>query len=84
MNNRDLNKGPLITQFGQFMTIQDIMSAMKIGRKKADSLVKTGQLPGSKAAGDFRIKTTDFIKWWDRNVVYDQQHLLKFRSLSSR
>lgn len=76
MNVREMYEDPLIKQFGQFMTIQDIMAAIKVGRKKVDFLVRTGQLPGSKATGDFRIKTTDFIKWWERNVECEQKNLL--------
>ncbi len=73
------NVDAMIQEFGHYMTISDVAAALKVGRKKIDSLVKQGQLPGSKVLGDFRIKTTDLVSWWDRNVIDDQKKIFRNR-----
>lgn len=67
----------LIQEFGYFMTIDDVAKAMKVNRRKVDALIRRGQLPGSKAVGNFRIKTTDLIDWWERRVEAEQKQIFR-------
>ncbi len=69
----------MIQEFGHFMTITDVAKALKVGRKKIDTLIRKGQLPGSKVLGDFRIKTTDLVSWWERHVTEEQKSIFRDR-----
>lgn len=69
----------MIQEYGHFMTITDVASALKVGRKKVDTLIRRGQLPGSKVLGDFRIKTTDLVSWWERHVAEEQKEIFRDR-----
>ena len=73
------NSEALVQEFGHFMTITDVAKALKVGRKKVDSLIRRGQLPGSKVLGDFRIKTTDLVSWWERHVIDEQKNIFRGR-----
>lgn len=75
------NADAIVQEYGHYLTISEVATVLKVGRKKIDTLVKQGQLPGSKVLGDFRIKTTDLISWWDRNVIDDQKKIFRKKSI---
>lgn len=75
------NADAIVQEYGHYLTISEVATVLKVGRKKIDTLVKQGQLPGSKVLGDFRIKTTDLISWWDRNVIDDQKKIFRKKSV---
>lgn len=76
------NKNPditaLVKEKGLFLTIYDIMELLKISRPVADRLLKTGRLPAAKVNGrQYRVRSDDFIKWWDSEVKQEQKKVLK-------
>ena len=42
-----------------------------------DRMLKTGQLPAAKLGGQYRVRTDDFLKWWDNQVKQEQKNILK-------
>jgi DNA replication protein DnaC len=42
-----------------------------------DRVLKTGQLPAAKLGGQYRVRTDDFLKWWDNQVKQEQKNILK-------
>jgi excisionase family DNA binding protein len=50
---------------------------MKISRFVVDRLLKTGQIPAAKLGNRYRVRTDDFLKWWDNQVKQEQKNILK-------
>ena len=42
-------------------------------------MLRNGQLPAAKLGGQYRVRTDDFLKWWDNQVKQEQKNLLKNR-----
>lgn len=54
--------------YGAFFTVTDLNKIMKIFRFVVDRMLKNGQLPAAKLGGQYRVRTDDFLKWWDNQV----------------
>ena len=65
------------SQHGAFLTVTDLMEILKLSRGIVDRMLKTGQLPAAKIGGQYRVRTDDFLKWWDNQVKQEQKNLLK-------
>jgi excisionase family DNA binding protein len=48
-----------------------------VSRFVVDRMLKTGQLPAAKLGGQYRVRTDDFLKWWDNQVKQEQKNILK-------
>ena len=55
----------------------DLTEILKVSRYVVDRLLKTGQLPAAKLGGQYRVRTDDFMKWWDQQVKEEQRGILK-------
>lgn len=67
----------LYADHGAFLTVGDLTEILKVSRYVVDRLLKTGQLPAAKLGGQYRVRTDDFMKWWDRQVQEEQRGILK-------
>lgn len=67
-------------QYGAFLTVTDLTHILKTSRKVVDRMLKTGQLPAAKLGGQYRVRTSDFQRWWDGEVQREQKNLLHTRS----
>lgn len=57
-----------------FLTVTDIMGLLKVSRPVVDRMIKSGRLPAAKIGGrQYRVRTNDFIKWWDSEVKREQK-----------
>lgn len=62
---------------GMFLTVADLTELLKVSRFVVDRMLKTGQLPAAKLGGQYRVRTDDFIKWWNEQVKQEQKNILK-------
>lgn len=60
-----------------FLTVTDMAELLKVSRFVIDRMLKNGQLPAAKLGGQYRVRTDDFIKWWNEQVKKEQKHILK-------
>lgn len=66
-----------LTEYGLFLTVEDLCRILKISRYVVDRLLKTGELPAAKLGGQYRVRTDDFMKWWDEQVKREKKNLLR-------
>ena len=64
------------SQHGAFLTVNDLMEILKLSRGIVDRMLKSGQLPAAKIGGQYRVRTDDFLKWWDNQVKQEQKNIL--------
>ncbi len=62
---------------GMFLTVADLTELLKVSRYVVDRMLKTGQLPAARLGGQYRVRTDDFIKWWNEKVKQEQRNILK-------
>jgi len=62
---------------GMFLTVTDMAELLKVSRFVIDRMLKNGQLPAAKLGGQYRVRTDDFIKWWNEQVKQEQKNILK-------
>lgn len=65
------------SQHGAFLTVIDLTEILKVSRFVVDRMLKNGQLPAVKLGGQYRVRTDDFLKWWDNQVKQEQKKILK-------
>lgn len=66
-----------ISKYGMFLTVADLADLMKVSRFVVDRMLKNGSLPAAKLGGQYRVRTDDFLKWWDNEVKKEQKNILK-------
>ncbi len=64
-------------EHGVFLTVADLAELLKTSRFVVDRMLKSGQLPAAKLGGQYRVRTDDFIKWWNEQVKQEQKNILK-------
>ncbi|MBO4915655.1 MAG: helix-turn-helix domain-containing protein [Oscillospiraceae bacterium] len=64
-------------EHGVFLTVTDLAELLKTSRFVVDRMLKNGQLPAAKLGGQYRVRTDDFIKWWNEQVKQEQKNILK-------
>ena len=64
-------------EYGAFLTVSDLAKLLKVSRFVIDRMLKTGQLPAAKVGGQYRVRTDDFLKWWDQQVKQEQKNILR-------
>ena len=62
---------------GMFLTVADMAELLKVSRFVIDRMLKSGQLPAAKLGGQYRVRTDDFLKWWDQQVKQEQKNILR-------
>ena len=62
---------------GMFLTVTDMAELLKVSRFVIDRMLKNGELPAAKLGGQYRVKTDDFLKWWDNRVKQEQKNILR-------
>ena len=67
----------LYAERGMFLTVTDLTELLKVSRFVVDRMLKTGQLPAAKLGGQYRVRTDDFIKWWNERVKQEQKNSVK-------
>ena len=77
MANDKITPVGIWSQRGAFLTVTDLTEILKVSRFVVDRMLKTGQLPAAKLGGQYRIRTDDFLKWWDNQVKQEQKNILK-------
>ena len=65
------------SEYGAFLTVSDLANLLKVSRFVIDRMLKTRQLPAAKVGGQYRVRTDDFLKWWDNQVKQEQKNILK-------
>lgn len=65
------------SRHGAFLIVTDLTEIPKVSRFVVDRMLKTGQLPAAKLGGQYRVRTDDFLKWWDNQVKQEQKNILK-------
>lgn len=76
-NNKTITPVGIWSQHGAFLTVTDSTEILKVSRFVVDRMLKTGQLPAAKLGGQYRVRTDDFLKWWDNQVKQEQKNILK-------
>ena len=64
-------------EHGVFLTVADLSELLKVSRYVVDRMLKTGQLPAARLGGQYRVRTDDFIKWWNEQVKQEQKSIMK-------
>ena len=77
MANDKITPVGIYSQYGAFLTVTDLMELLKVSRFVVDRMLKNGQLPAAKHGGRYRVRTDDFLKWWDNQVKQEQKTILK-------
>lgn len=77
MGNNSSALSEIYADHGSFLTVKDLTEILKVSRYVVDRMLKTGQLPAAKLGGQYRVRTDDFVKWWDRQVKEEQRGILK-------
>lgn len=67
----------VFSERGMFLTVTDMAELLKVSRFVIDRMLKSGQLPAAKLGGQYRVRTDDFLKWWDQQVKQEQKNILK-------
>ena len=67
----------LLTQYGPFLTVSNITDILHVSRPNIDHLIAIGDLPAAKIGRQYRVKTDDFVKWWNGRVQQTQKNILK-------
>ena len=62
---------------GTLLTVTDMAELLKVSRFVIDRMLKSGQLPAIKLGGPYRVRTDDFLKWWDQPVKQEQKNILR-------
>lgn len=62
---------------GMFLTVTDMAELLKVSRFVIDRMLKSGQIPAAKLGGQYRVRTDDFLKWWDQQVKQEQKNILR-------
>ena len=76
MAHKTIAPGEIYNQYGAFLTVADLTKILKVSRFVVDRMLKTGQLPAAKLGGQYRVRTDDFLKWWDNQVKQEQKSIL--------
>jgi len=67
----------VFSERGMFLTVTDMAELLKVSRFMIDRMLKSGQLPAAKLGGQYRVRTDDFLKWWDQQVKQEQKNVLR-------
>lgn len=67
----------LIDKYGPFLTVSNMTEILHVSRPHIDKLIDSGDLPAAKIGRLKRVKTDDFIKWWNSRVQQTQKNILK-------
>ena len=67
----------VFSERGMFLTVTDMAELLKVSRFVIDRMLKSGQLPAVKLGGQYRVRTDDFLKWWDQQVKQEQKNILR-------
>ena len=58
-------------------SMTDMAELLKVSRYVIDRMLKNGELPAAKLGGQYRVRTDDFLKWWDHQVKQEQKNILR-------
>ena len=67
----------LFDQYGPFLSVDNITDILQVSRPGIDSLLAAGDLPAARVGRQYRVKTDDFVKWWNGRVQQTQRNALK-------
>lgn len=76
MKSNDTNTA-FFSEHGMFLTVQDLSEILKVSRFVVDRMLKNGDLPAAKLGGQYRVRTDDFLKWWDDQVKKERKNSLR-------
>ena len=65
------------TEHGMFLTVSDLTGLLKVSRHTVDRMLRSGQLPAAKLGNRYRVRSDDFLKWWDNQVKQEQKNVLR-------
>ena len=66
----------LIETYGPFLTVSNMTDILQVSRPNIDRLIAIGDLPAAKIGKQYRVKTDDFVKWWNGRVQQTQRNIL--------
>ena len=67
----------VFAEHGMFLTVTDLTEILKVSRHTVDRMLRSGQLPAAKLGNRYRVRTDDFLKWWDNQVKQEQRNVLR-------
>ena len=67
----------LLDQYGPFLSLDNLTEILQVSRPGIDSLLAAGDLPAAKIGRQYRVRTDDFVKWWNSRVQQTQRNVLK-------
>ena len=82
-NTMTMNTADVYSEHGVFLTVTDLTEILKVSRFVVDRMLRNGQLPAAKLGGQCRVRTDDFLKWWDNQVKQEQKNLMKKRLMKN-
>lgn len=67
----------LLDKYGPFLTVSNMTEILHVSRPGIDQLIATGSIPAAKIGRQYRVRTDDFVKWWNGQVQQAQRNILK-------
>lgn len=67
----------LLGLYGPFLTVANMTDILQVSRPNIDHLIAVGDLPAAKIGRQYRVRTDDFVKWWNGRVQRTQKNILR-------
>lgn len=67
----------LIDEYGPYLTVANITDILQVSRANIDHMLAVGDIPAAKIGRQYRVRTDDFLKWWNSRVQQAQRNVLK-------
>lgn len=76
-NCTKISTNQLIAELGLFLTIKDLQEILKVSRPTIERYIRQQSLPAAKIGRQYRIRTPDFVEWWNEQVEQGRRDLIK-------
>ena len=67
----------LIAEYGPYLTVANIADILQVSRANIDHMLAAGDIPAAKIGRQYRVRTDDFVKWWNGRVQQTQKNILR-------
>jgi len=67
----------LIAEYGPYLTVANMTDILQVSRGSIDHMLAVGDIPAARIDRQYRVKTDDFVKWWNDRVHQTQKNILK-------
>ncbi len=67
----------LIAEYDPYLTVANMTDILQVSRVNIDRMLAVGDIPAAKIGRQYRVRTDDFVKWWNNQVQQTQRNVLK-------